>query len=120
MSRGLAGAVLAALGLTAMLAGCRSAPPLTPEEAVGQHIYAVRCAHCHDENDLALKPPPPSLHNIADSKLLPNGGPATDAAIAKVVMEGKNKMPSFAGRFTDAQMAGLIAYLRTSMPPPAN
>ncbi len=114
MGKGSAG--LLAMGAVLMVAGCKSAPPLTPEEAVGQHMYAVRCAHCHEENDLALKPPPPSLHNIAEQKMLPNGGPATDAAIARVVVEGKNKMPSFAGRFTDAQMAGLIAYLRTSMP----
>ena len=118
MGKGSAGFL--AMSVVLMVAGCKSAPPLTPEEALGQHLYAVRCAHCHEENDLALKPPPPSLHNIAESKMLPNGGPATDAAIAKVVLAGKNKMPSFAGRFTDAQMAGLIAYLHTGMPAEKN
>jgi len=111
----MAGAV-AALAWMVGLAGCHSAPLLTAQEKLGQHLYAVRCAHCHEENDLALKPPPPSLHNVAEQKMLPNGGAATDAAIAAVVLKGKNKMPSFAGRFTEEQMGGLIAYLRTGMP----
>ena len=98
-----------------MLAGCHSEPVLTQEQAAGQHLYAVRCAHCHEENDLALKPAPPSLHHIGEQGMLPNGGTATDAAIKNVVLMGKNKMPGFAGRFDEEQMAGLIAYLRTEM-----
>ncbi len=97
------------------LAGCHSQPELTPQQAEGQHYYQTRCAHCHEENDLALKPAPPSLHHIGDQGMLPNGGTATDAAIRKVVLEGKGKMPSFAGRFNDEQLASLTAYLRTEM-----
>jgi mono/diheme cytochrome c family protein len=98
------------------LSGCHSQPTLTPEQAAGQHLYAVRCAHCHEENDLALKPPPPNLHHIGERGILPNGGAATDLAIQNVVLNGKNKMPGFAGRFSQEQMAALIAYLRTEMP----
>ena len=109
-----AGAVLG-LGAALLVSGCRNEPQLTPEQAEGQHLYAVRCAHCHEENDLALKPAPPSLHHIGEQGMLPNGGAATDAAIKNVVLMGKNKMPGFAGRFNDEQIAGLIAYLRTEM-----
>lgn len=97
------------------LTACRSAPELTPEQQAGKHLYDVRCAHCHEENDLALKPAPPSLHHIGEQGILPNGGPATDAAIAHTVIAGKGKMPAFQGRFTDEQMADLIAYLRTGL-----
>jgi len=94
---------------------CHSAPDLTPEQLAGKKLYDNRCAHCHEENDLALKPAPPSLHHIGEQGILPNGGPATDAAIARTVNFGKNKMPNFAGRFTDEQMAQLIAYIRTGL-----
>ena len=36
-------------------------------------------------------------------------------AIRNVVINGKNKMPGFAGRFDERQMEALIAYLRTEM-----
>jgi mono/diheme cytochrome c family protein len=100
-------------GLGIGLGGCRSAPQLTPQEAEGKRLYTVRCAHCHEDNDLALKKAPPDLHGVFDRKTLPSGAPATDAAVRRNVLEGKGMMPSFAGRFTDEQMAALLAYLHT-------
>jgi len=98
-----------------VLSGCRSAPRLTPQEEEGKHLYQVRCAHCHEENDLALKKIPPNLHGVFDSKTLPSGAPATDAAVRANVLNGRGMMPSFAGRFDDAEMAALLAYLHTGM-----
>jgi mono/diheme cytochrome c family protein len=40
-------------------AGCHREPALTAQQAEGKHLYAVRCAHCHEDNDLALKKVPP-------------------------------------------------------------
>lgn len=110
--------VLAALAGSLVLAGCHAQQELTPQQAEGQHLYAGRCAHCHEENDLALKPPPPNVHGVMQRGKLPSGAAATDDAIRRLVLTGKGKMPSFAGRFTDAQMQALIAYLRTEMPLP--
>jgi mono/diheme cytochrome c family protein len=104
----------AALALT--LAGCHEQPALTPQQAVGQHLYAGRCAHCHEENDLALKPPPPNIHGVMSRAKLPSGAAATDAEVRRLVLIGKGKMPSFSGRFTEEQMAALLAYLHTAMP----
>jgi mono/diheme cytochrome c family protein len=97
------------------LAGCRSQPQLTPQQAAGQHWYQERCAHCHEENDLALKPPPPGLSNLFHRSTLPSGAPATDAQVIRTVLGGKGKMPSFAGRFTQEQMDALLAYLHTGL-----
>jgi cytochrome c553 len=94
-----------------MLAGCHSAPSLTPQEAEGKHLYDVRCAHCHEENDLALKKVPPDLHGLFNRKTLPSGIPLTDDAVRHNVLAGRGMMPGFAGRFDDAQMAALLAYL---------
>jgi mono/diheme cytochrome c family protein len=109
-----AGAALAAAALALAIvsaSGCHEAPELTAQQAEGQHLYAVRCAHCHDENDLGLKPPPPKIHGVMAAGKLPSGAAATDVAVARVVLAGKGKMPSFAGRFSEEQMAALLAYL---------
>jgi len=98
-----------------ILAGCRAALKLTPQQAEGKHLYDVRCAHCHEENDLALKKVPPNLRGLFDQSTLPSGAPTTDANVKSVVLAGKGMMPSFAGRFTEEQMGALLAYLHTGM-----
>jgi len=97
------------------LAGCHSALPLTAQEAEGKHLYQARCAHCHEENDLALKKVPPDLRGLFDRKTLPSGIPATDAAVRQNVLVGRGLMPGFAGRFDNEQMAALLAYLHTGL-----
>jgi mono/diheme cytochrome c family protein len=98
-----------------VLAGCHSAPALTPQQAAGKHLYQARCAHCHEDNDLALKKVPPDLRGIFDRGTLPSGVPATDATVRQNVLAGRGMMPSFAGRFTEEQMAALLAYLHTGL-----
>jgi mono/diheme cytochrome c family protein len=95
--------------------GCHSVPPLTAQEAEGKRLYAGRCAHCHEDNDLQLKKVPPDLHDLFKLAAMPGGGAVSDAAVSRVVLSGKGMMPSFAGRFTDEQMVALIAYLRTGL-----
>jgi mono/diheme cytochrome c family protein len=97
------------------IAGCHSAPTLTAQQAQGKHLYQVRCAHCHEDNDLALKKVPPDLHHVFDRATLPSGIPATDLAVRNNVLTGKGMMPSFSGRFTEDQMAALLAYLHTGL-----
>jgi mono/diheme cytochrome c family protein len=104
-----------AAGLGIVLAGCHAAPLLTPQEQEGKQLYQVRCAHCHEDNDLALKKVPPDLHHLFERPNLPSGLPATDAEVRHNVLAGRGSMPSFAGRFTDAQMAALLAYLHTGL-----
>ncbi len=103
------------LGVAFCLAGCHSAPSLTAQQAEGKHLYQVRCAHCHQDNDLGLKKVPPDLHGVFNRKTLPSGAPATDAAVRQTVLTGKGMMPAFAGRFNEEQMAALLAYLHTGL-----
>lgn len=97
------------------LVGCHSKPELTPQQAEGKHLYEVRCAHCHRDNDLALKKIPPDLHGLFNQTTLPSGVPATDPEVSRVILAGKGMMPSFNGRFTDQQMSDLLAYLHTGL-----
>lgn len=99
----------------AMVAGCRSKAALTPQQAEGKHLYDVRCAHCHEYNDLGLKKAPPNLHGLFNRATLPSGLPATDENVAREVLSGRGMMPPFAGRFTQDQMAALLAYLHTGI-----
>lgn len=108
---GLAGLVLAGLAL----AGCHGTAVLTTQQAEGKDLYQVRCAHCHEDNDLGLKKVPPNLRGVFNQPVLPSGAPATDENVKRVVLSGKGMMPSFAGRFTEEQMAALLAYLHTGL-----
>jgi mono/diheme cytochrome c family protein len=103
------------VGLCGVLSGCRRRLELTPQEAEGKHLYLVRCAHCHEENDLALKKVPPDLHSVFSRTTLPSGAPATDGQVGHVVLAGKGLMPSFNGRFDEEQMTDLLAYLHTGL-----
>jgi len=102
-------------GIALTFTGCRSPEPLTPQQAEGKHLYEVRCAHCHRDNDLALKKVPPDLSVVFKKTTLPSGAPATDAEVRHVVLAGKGMMPSFNGRFDEKQMAALLAYLHTGL-----
>lgn len=102
-------------GSILFIAGCHSTPQLTPQQAEGKHLYEVRCAHCHRDNDLGLKKVPPDLHGVFKSSTLPSGAPATDAQVQHVVLAGKGMMPSFNGRFDQDQMSALLAYLHTGL-----
>jgi len=103
--------------LSLLLSGCHSVPPLTPQQAEGKHLYDIRCAHCHEDNDLNLKQIPPNLHAVFMQAKLPSGAAATDTDVARVVLKGRGLMPAFAGRFTDEQMAALLAYLHAGLRP---
>lgn len=106
-----------AVSMTAasLLTSCHAKGALTPQQAAGKHLYDVRCAHCHEDNDLNLKKVPPNLHGLFTQTTLPSGAPATDGQVRNVVLAGKGMMPSFAGRFTDEQMAALLAYLHAGV-----
>lgn len=96
------------------IAGCHRKPALTAQQSEGKQLYDARCAHCHEYNDLAMKPAPPNLHGAFNQPTLPSGAPATDVQVARTVLAGMGAMPSFAGRFTTAQMEALLSYLHTT------
>jgi mono/diheme cytochrome c family protein len=103
------------IGSIAGLAGCRSKASLTAQQLEGQHLYNGRCAHCHEENDLALKKVPPNLHEVFEHTTLPSGAPATDLNVERTILSGRGMMPAFAGRFTQPQMDALLSYLHAGI-----
>jgi mono/diheme cytochrome c family protein len=108
------GLALAACG-PMIPAGCHARSALTPQQAEGKHLYEAGCAHCHEENDLHLKKVPPDLRGLFNHAALPDGAPATDAEVKRILISGKGNMPSFAYQMTQEQMDALLAYLHTGM-----
>jgi len=98
-----------------ILGGCRAKPALNAQQLEGKRVYEVGCAHCHEQNDLGLKKVPPNLHGVFDRTTLPDGEPATDANVERVLMNGKGMMPSFAYQMSRAQMEAVIAYLHAGI-----
>lgn len=103
------------LALSLSLCGCHGAPPLSQEQAEGKRLYQGRCAHCHEDNDLALKKAPPALDRVFSHKNLPSGAPATDVEVRRMVLAGKGNMPAFSGRFTEDQLSALVEYLHAGI-----
>ena len=108
------GLALAACGLM-IPAGCHIQSAITPQQAEGKRLYYAGCAHCHEENDLHLTKVPPNLHGLFSRTTLPDGAPATDAEVERVLLAGKGKMPSFAYQMTKEQMDALLSYLHTGL-----
>jgi mono/diheme cytochrome c family protein len=75
---------------------------LTGQAAQGHSLFERSCAHCHGDD--ARGDEGPNLHSLVMS----------DARIARRIKEGvKGEMPRFGSKFNDADVAALIAYLRT-------
>jgi mono/diheme cytochrome c family protein len=75
---------------------------LEGEAKRGYSLFDHSCAHCHGDD--ARGDEGPNLYDLAKS----------DARIARIIKNGvKGEMPSFAKKFSDADVQSLIAYLRT-------
>jgi mono/diheme cytochrome c family protein len=75
---------------------------LEGEAKRGYSLFDHNCAHCHGDD--ARGDEGPSLYDLLKS----------DARITTIIKGGvKGEMPSFAKKFSDADVQALIAYLRT-------
>jgi mono/diheme cytochrome c family protein len=70
--------------------------------AKGRENFVMSCVECHGDD--ATGDEGPDLHNL----------PISNARIATTIRHGvKGEMPSFAKKYDDAQIATLLAYLRS-------
>ena len=105
-----------AVGLAALVTGCRSLPPSKPEsqwtaeEARGAAIYRVHCARCHYPTTTHPLNGP-GLQALTKVKAMPSGAPPTDERLTNVTLHGRGMMP--ATQLTGDQLHDLLAYLRT-------
>jgi mono/diheme cytochrome c family protein len=68
----------------------------------GSQFFAMSCAHCHGDD--AHGDEGPDLYNL----------PVSNAYISTMIKKGiKGEMPTFAKKYDKAQIAALVAYLRS-------
>lgn len=103
--------------MVVVTAGCSKPPaaparPLTAQESHGQRLYRTACQNCHGGEGLPVSKGP-SMAGIMKAKYLPSGLPASDEHVRDSIVRGRRMMPGFAGQLSEAEVADLIAYLKT-------
>jgi mono/diheme cytochrome c family protein len=92
-----------------LLAASIAAPAFS--QGSGADTYKAKCAMCHGADGLAATPMAKNLKVL--SFKAPEMVKATDAQFFASTKNGKNKMPAYAGKLTDAQIKDVVAYIRT-------
>jgi mono/diheme cytochrome c family protein len=84
------------------------------DSAAAKAAYKAKCVVCHSADGSgsnatgkALKVP--DLRAEAVQKL-------SDAELGRIIADGKDNMPSFKGSTSDAEIRGLVAYIRELAP----
>lgn len=77
----------------------------------GADIYKGKCQMCHAADGTADTPAGKAM------KARPFNSPdvlkESDAELIAIIKKGKNKMPSYADKLTDAQIKDVLAYIHT-------
>jgi cytochrome c6 len=95
------------MGLVTLLAGGVIA--VCSSTAVAQDAaatYKAKCAVCHGADGKGGKM---GTRDFAS----PEVKAETDAQLTDIIAKGKGKMPAYTGKLTDADIKGLVAYVRT-------
>ena len=101
------------LNLISLAILCLAATIVTPAYAQsgGADIYKAKCLMCHGADGMGQTPAGKNLK--AASFKDPAIVKVSDADMIAAVTKGKNKMPAYGGKLTDAQIRAAVAYIRT-------
>lgn len=80
-------------------------------QSSGADTYKAKCQMCHGPDGLGDTPAGKAMkaHPFNSPDVLK----ASDADLTAIVQKGKNKMPAFSGKLTDAQITDVLAYIHT-------
>ena len=96
-------------GIITLLFLTMTAPSLAQNS--GPEIYKSKCQMCHAADGSGNTPAGKAM------KARPFNSPdvlkESDADLTAVIKKGKDKMPVFEGKLTDAQIATLVAHIHT-------
>jgi cytochrome c6 len=87
-----------------------AAPSLAADAAHGGQIFSANCAACHMGGGNVVNAER-TLKQEALTSYLENYAADHEAAIAYQVTNGKNAMPAFGGKLSDADIADVAAYV---------
>ena len=95
-----------AVGLVVLFASVTSLA-----QSSGADTYKAKCQMCHGADGLGNTPAGKAM------KARPLNAPdvlkESDTDLMAVIKNGKNKMPAFTGKLTDAQITNVVAYIHT-------
>ena len=76
----------------------------------GAADYKAKCQMCHAADGSGKTPAGEKMgaHDLRSPDVVKQ----TDAQMTEITAKGKNKMPGFAGKLTDAQIKDVVAYIR--------
>jgi cytochrome c6 len=80
-------------------------------QGAGADIYKSKCQMCHGADGSGNTPAGKSTK--ANPFNSPDIMKMSDDDLIAVTKKGRNKMPAFAGKLTDAQITDVVAYIRT-------
>lgn len=83
----------------------------SPAQNSGPEIYKSKCQMCHAADGSGNTPAGKAMKTRPFNS--PDVMKQSDAELTAVIKKGKNKMPAFEGKLTDAQIASLLAYIHT-------
>jgi mono/diheme cytochrome c family protein len=78
-------------------------------QSPGADTYKAKCQACHGEDGLGNSPVGKALGVIPYNA--PDVLKLSDADLTAIIKNGKNKMPAFAGKITDAQIKELLVHI---------
>jgi len=91
------------------LAGCSVMPTFAQDTA--EAIYKLKCAMCHGADGLSNTPAGKVFKAASFSD--PAVVKTPDGDLIAIVQKGKNKMPAFADKLTEAQIKSVVDYIHT-------
>jgi len=85
-------------------------PGLTAQQLHGREVLVQHCSLCH----LPQLPRPRDSYGPSLSGVLKDSTPADEQAIRTMILKGDAKMPGFQYALKPAEVADLIAFLKTT------
>ena len=80
-------------------------------QSAGADTYKAKCQMCHGADGSGDTPAGKALK--ARALTSPDVVKQSDTDLLAIIKSGKNKMPAFAGKLTDAQMKDVLEYVHT-------
>ncbi len=80
-------------------------------QSSGADTYKAKCQMCHAADGSGNTPAGKAMN--AHPFNSPDVLEESDADLMTVIKNGKNKMPAFTGKLTDAQITDVVAYIHT-------
>ena len=95
-----------AIGLVVLFASVTSLA-----QATGADTYKAKCQMCHGADGLGNTPAGKAMN--AHPFNSPDVLKESDADLTTIIKSGKDKMPAFSGKLTDAQITDVLGYIHT-------